>query len=46
MVKEFNADPVKAKEKLTRYSVQIADSAVARYWKLSEELWGKYTNSF
>ncbi|MFA6127836.1 MAG: C69 family dipeptidase [Bacteroidales bacterium] len=46
VLKLFNTDPEKAKAILTKYSVEMANSSVARYWKLAEELWGKYTNSF
>jgi dipeptidase len=42
----YKKDPQKVREELTRYSVGIAEGAVDRYWKLVDELWGKYTNSF
>jgi len=42
----YKANPKKAKEMLTKYSNDLAESAVTRYWKLVDELWGKYTNSF
>jgi dipeptidase len=46
MLKLYKTDPEKVKELLTNYSVEMAGSSVARYWKLADELWGKYTNSF
>ena len=46
MLKLYKTDPVKVQELLTKYSIEMATSAVARYWKLADELWGKYTNSF
>jgi dipeptidase len=39
-------DPQKAREFLTKYSNDTADSAVAAYWKLADDLWTKYTNYF
>ena len=42
----YKDDPAKAKEMLTHYSVEMANAAVDRYWKLVDELWGKYNNSF
>lgn len=39
-------DPNKAKAYLTKYSHEVADGAVAAYWKLAEDLWSKYTNAF
>lgn len=46
MTAQFKKDPANAREALTRYCVDMAESSVERYWKLGEELWGKYTNSF
>jgi hypothetical protein len=46
MVKSYKSDPVKTQELLTRYCNDLANSAVDRYWKLAEELWSRYTNSF
>ncbi|MEW5981179.1 MAG: C69 family dipeptidase [Acidobacteriota bacterium] len=42
----FTRDPAKAEAFLTQYSHRLANEAVERYWKLAEELWGKYTNYF
>jgi dipeptidase len=42
----YKENPAKAIEMLTNYSNDIASSSVTRYWKLVDELWGKYTNSF
>ncbi len=42
----YKQDPAKAREYLTKYSHQVANGAVDAYWKLAEDLWGKYTNSF
>lgn len=46
MVTLLATDPVKARAEMTRYCNGMAEAAVARYWKLVDELWGKYTNSF
>jgi dipeptidase len=46
MAKLYKTDPAKVKELLTRYSKGLATGAVDRYWKLGEELWSKYTNTF
>jgi dipeptidase len=46
ILKLYKTDPDQAKARLTSYSTEMADSSVARYWKLVDELWGKYTNSF
>ncbi len=42
----YKKDPRKAVEMLTNYSVDNAEKAVAAYWKLSEELWAKYSGRF
>jgi len=39
-------DPAKARAFLTKYSHEVANGAVDAYWKLAEDLWGKYTNYF
>jgi dipeptidase len=39
-------DPQKAREFLTKYSHDRANAAVNAYWKLTDDLWSKYTNSF
>jgi dipeptidase len=39
-------DPAKARDYLTKYSVSTAEAAVAAYWKLADELWGKYAAQF
>ncbi len=46
MIRLIKTDPVKTQELLTRYCNDMANSAVDRYWKLAEELWSRYTNSF
>jgi len=45
-VRLYKQDPEKAREFLTKYSVDIANGAVNAYWKLAEELWSRYTNYF
>ena len=42
----YKQDPRQAKEFLTKYSHEIANKTVDAYWKLGDELWGKYTNYF
>ena len=42
----YKQDPQKAREFLTKYSHEIANKAVDAYWKLEDELWGKYTSYF
>jgi dipeptidase len=42
----YKQDPVKAREFLTKYSHAIANGAVEAYWKLADDLWGRYTNHF
>lgn len=42
----YKKDKAKAKKMLTDYSVKMAESAVNRYWNLTDELWSKYTNKF
>jgi len=42
----YKKDPKAAKAYLTKYSNDIAEKAVARYWQLYEELWSKYTQKF
>ena len=46
MLQQYKTDPEKVRGLLTRYCTDLAESSVARYWKLNDELWGKYTNSF
>jgi hypothetical protein len=31
---------------LTKYSVDMANQAVAAYWKLADDLWGRYAAIF
>jgi len=38
----YKSDPVKVKERLTNYSKDFADDAVAKYWQLADDLWTKY----
>ncbi|RPH34391.1 MAG: hypothetical protein EHM93_01075 [Bacteroidales bacterium] len=42
----YKEDPNTAKDFLTKYSNNIANNAVERYWLLYEELWSKYTQKF
>ncbi len=42
----FKQDPKKAAEFLTDYSHKIANGAVDAYWKLGDDLWGKYNRYF
>ena len=42
----IKSNPEKAAEMLTKYSVDMANSAEARYKKLEEELWTKHTRYF
>jgi dipeptidase len=42
----YKEDPAKARVMLTKYSHDLANGAVDAYWKLAEDLWSKYTNSF
>ena len=46
MLELYNKDSKKVKEELTKYSVDRAEQAVERYWKLGDELWTKYNNYF
>ncbi len=42
----YKQNPQQAREYLTKYSHGIANGAVDAYWKLADDLWGKYTNYF
>ena len=42
----FKQNPVSAQEYLTKYCHEVANNAVQSYWKLGDDLWGRYTNSF
>ena len=44
--KLLKQDPEKARKYLTDYCHGLADRAVAAYWKLGDDLWGKYTRYF
>ncbi len=46
MAELYKKDPDKVKEMLTRYSVDMANDAVERYWLLGDELWSMYHNYF
>ncbi|MBT4411719.1 MAG: hypothetical protein HOC82_17910 [Bacteroidetes bacterium] len=46
LLKLYKKDPKKAIEKLTQYSLDVANAAVERYWELGDELWGNYTRYF
>ncbi len=45
-LEQYKVNPLMARKYLTKYSNEIADKAVERYWKLGEELWVKYTQKF
>jgi dipeptidase len=45
-VRLYEQDPEKARSFLTEYSHKLANDAVAAYWKLGDDLWGKYTRYF
>jgi dipeptidase len=42
----YAKDPKKARELLTKYSHDLANGAVAAYWKLADDLWLKYSGTF
>jgi dipeptidase len=42
----YRKDPKKARELLTKYSQDLANKAVAAYWKLGDDLWLKYSGNF
>ncbi|HPW17622.1 MAG TPA: C69 family dipeptidase [Candidatus Aminicenantes bacterium] len=42
----YKKDPRKARDLLTKYSHDLANGAVAAYWKLLDDLWLKYSGSF
>jgi dipeptidase len=42
----YQKDPKKARERLTKYSHDLANRAVAAYWKLADDLWLKYSGTF
>ena len=42
----YKKSPKKAKAFLTDYSVGVAEKAVKAYWKLGDDLWGKYNYQF
>jgi len=42
----YKKDPKKARELLTKHSHDLANKAVAAYWKLADELWLKYSGQF
>jgi len=42
----YKEDPQKAKAFLTKYCLDIANSAVDAYWTLGDNLWGKYARYF
>jgi dipeptidase len=42
----YKKDPKKARELLTKYSHDLANQAVAAYWKLADDLWLKYSGLF
>ena len=46
VVELYKQDPKKAIEMLTQYSLDVANGAVEQYWKLGDDLWTKYNNSF
>ncbi len=42
----YKEDPAKASAFLTKYCHDVANKAVDAYWKLGDDLWGKYNNRF
>ncbi len=42
----YRTDPAQAESFLTRYCHEIANKAVAAYWKLGDDFWSKYNNLF
>jgi dipeptidase len=42
----YQKDPKKARERLTKYSHDLANWAVTAYWKLADDLWLKYSGAF
>jgi dipeptidase len=42
----YKKDPKAAREFLTKYCLDQANGAVAAYWKLSDDLWHKYSGEF
>ena len=42
----YKQNPKKAREFLTKYCLEMAKNAVKSYWKLGDDLWGRYTNLF
>jgi len=42
----FKQNPQKAKEFLTKYCLELANKTVQSYWKLGDDLWGRYTRYF
>ena len=42
----YEQNPEKAREFLTQYCLEMANNAVAAYWKLGDDLWSKYTRYF
>jgi dipeptidase len=42
----YKQNPKKAREFLTKYCHDIANKAVKAYWKLGDDLWGRYTQYF
>ncbi len=42
----YKKDPKKARDLLTKYSHDLANGAVAAYWKLADDLWLKYSGNF
>ena len=45
-VRLYKENPEKAREFLTKYSLDIANKAVDRYWELGDELWTRYNRNF
>ncbi len=42
----YKQSPKKAREFLTKYCNDLANKAVKAYWKLGDDLWGRYTQYF
>ena len=46
IVEMYKSNPDKARESLTKYSTDLANDAVDKYWELGDKLWSLYHNYF
>jgi len=46
ILEQWSIDREKAKEMLTKYSIETQAAIVERAWELGEELWTKYDELF